>query len=307
MRDAATLVEVGLRDGIQPIGTLIDTRMKIDLLNDLYATGLRRIEVTSFVSPKAVPQLADAEEVLAAAHRLPDLDAQVLVPTVRQAERALKAGAKRLAFVLSVSEAHNQSNVHRAPAQSAEEYAEIVRLLPTDVKMRLNIATAFDCPYRGEIPPAETIAIAQRLAEVAPEAEIALCDTTGRVTPDRVTRLFAAVRARCPPTVRWAFHAHDTYGMGAANVWAAWQAGVEVFDASAGGLGGCPFAPGATGNVATEDVVWMFDHAQVSTGVDLPGLVAVAKRFGQLPGAQIGGRVRDAMTARQAAQRTQAA
>lgn len=307
MKPAATLVDVGLRDGIQPIAPWIDTQTKIDLLNDLYATGLRRIEVTSFVNAKAVPQLADAGEVLAAAHRLPDLDAQVLVPTVRQAERALKAGAKRLAFVLSVSEAHNQSNVHRRPDQSVEEYAEIVCLMPPRTKLRLNVATAFDCPYRGEVPPTETIEIVRRLAEIAPAAEIALCDTTGRVTPDRVAQLFEAVRAHCPPTVRWAFHAHDTYGMGAANVWAAWQAGVEVFDASAAGLGGCPFAPGATGNVATEDVVWMFDHAQVTTGVDLAGLVAVAKRFGQLPDAQVGGRVRDALVARQSAQRTQAA
>lgn len=306
MRDV-TLVEVGMRDGFQPIAPFIPTETKIALMGKLYEAGIRRMEVTSFVNPTAVPQLADAAQILDAAQNFPDLDPQVLVPTVRQAERALTAGARHLAFVLSVSEAHNQNNVRRSPAQSVDECEAIVNLLPAGTKLRLNVATAFDCPFQGEIAQSETLAIASRLAEIAPDAEIALCDTTGRVTPDRVTSIFDLVQKHCPSSVRWAFHGHDTYGMGAANVWAAWNAGITVIDSSIAGLGGCPFAPGATGNVATEDVAWMFDNAGVATEIDIVRLASVADAFAKIPGALIGGRVREAISARQRADRARAA
>lgn len=296
--ESVEIVEVGLRDGFQSVGPFIPTDRKIALVTALHAAGLRRMEVTSFVSPRALPQLADAAEVLAAAQALSGLDAQVLVPTARHAERALAAGADHLSFVLSVSERHNRGNVRRSPAESAEEYAQIVAMMPPGTRMRLNLATAFDCPHLGKVDQAETLALLERLAGCAPQAEVALCDTTGRVDPGHVRTLFGAAAERFPEVVRWAFHGHDTYGLGAANVLAAWDAGVRVFDASVAGLGGCPFAPGATGNVATEDLVYMFDGMGAATGIDLATLVKAAHEVAELPGAQTGGRVRIAMEAR---------
>jgi len=300
------IVEVGPRDGFQSVGPFIPTDTKIAILRKLYDAGVRRVEATSFVSARAVPQLADAPEIVAAARALPGLDAQVLVPTVRYAERALEAGTQHIAFVLSVSERHNRSNVRRAPAESAEEYARIVELVPKYMPIRLNVATAFDCPFGGPIEVEVTLELLDTLVGACPRAEIALCDTTGRVTPNRVRDLFAAALARYPQVPAWAFHAHDTFGQGAANALAAWNAGVHAFDGSVSGLGGCPFAPGATGNVATEDLVWMFEGMGLTTGIDLKAMVGVACEVARLPGAQTGGRVRDAMTARECRSRTAA-
>jgi hydroxymethylglutaryl-CoA lyase len=291
----ATLVEVGPRDGFQPIGPLVAASIKIDFIQRLYAAGIRRIEATAFVSARAVPQMADARQILTAAMALPGLDAQVLAPNQRCAEQALSAGANHLAFVLSVSEAHNMSNVRRTPLASAEEYASVAAAAPSGVKLRLNVATAFDCPFGGAVPASQTLALLERLTDINREAEIALCDTTGRATPDHVASLFAACRSRFPTISRWAFHGHDTYGLGVANVLAAWQVGVSVFDASFAGLGGCPFAPGATGNVATEDVVWTLETMGIATGIDLTSLLAVADDGARLDGAQPGGRVRNAI------------
>jgi hydroxymethylglutaryl-CoA lyase len=292
-----TLVDVGPRDGFQSIETIIPTATKISLLQGLHAAGVRRVEATAFVSEKAVPQFADAAELLAAAQALPGMDPQVLVPNERHAERAIRAGAKHLAFVLSVSAKHNQNNVRRTPRESAAEYRRIVAGVPADTKIRLNLATAFDCPFDGAIDLETTLSLMDELIEVAPQAEICPCDTTGRVTPDRVNALFAAAKARFPATRHWAYHGHDTYGLGVANVVAAWGAGVDRIDASIAGLGGCPFAPGATGNVATEDVVWMFQNMGVQSGIDIALLTEVARRTVALPGALSGGRVRDALTA----------
>jgi hydroxymethylglutaryl-CoA lyase len=294
---SVSLVEVGPRDGFQPIETLIPTARKIAFVDQLHAAGIRRMEVTAFVSNEAVPQLADAAEVLAAAQALPGMDAQVLVPNLRHAERALAAGAKHLAFVVSVSEKHNRNNVRRGPLESVAEYARIVSMLPADVKMRLNVATAFDCPFDGAIAPETTFALLDHLVPILPTAEICPCDTTGRVTPDRVAGLIETARKRYPQARSWAYHGHDTYGLGLANVVAAWQAGIDVIDSSFAGLGGCPFAPGATGNVSTEDVVWMFETMGVATGVTLDALIAVAREGAAIPGASAGGRVRDAVVA----------
>ena len=294
---AATIVDVGPRDGFQPIRPTIPTDRKIDVIRRLHAAGLRRIEATAFVSDTAVPQLADAKEVMSAAQELAGLDVQVLVPNQRHAERALAAGATRLAFVLSVSEKHNMNNVRRRPADSVEEYARIAAILPPGVLMRMNIATAFDCPFDGPVDPAEAMRMIDRLAEILPEAEICPCDTTGRVTSDRVGALLRTARERHPEVAGWAYHGHDTYGLGVANAIAALEAGVSVIDASIGGLGGCPFAPGATGNVATEDVVWTFERMGIATGINLDALIPIARDVAALPGALAGGRVRDALTA----------
>lgn len=295
-----SIVEVGPRDGFQSVGPIIATDEKIAIIKELYAAGVRRMEATSFVSTSALPQMADAVEVLTAAQALPGLDVQVLVPTERQAQRALDSGARHLVFVLSVSEAHNRSNVRRSPAESVEEYARIARLMPEGVKMRLNLATAFDCPYDGRVASGKTLDLLDQLLSVYSAREIALCDTTGRVDPAHVAHLTEATRERWP-AITWAFHAHDTYGLGAANTLAAWNSGIRVFDAAVAGLGGCPFAPGATGNVATEDLLWMFEGMGIGTGFDLVTLVGIAQRVKALPGAQVGGRVRDALTARSCA------
>jgi len=292
---AVEIVEVGPRDGYQGIGPFIPTDTKVRLLHGLAAAGLRRIEVGSFVSPAALPQMRDTAEVLAACASLPKVSAQVLVPSERRGREAMAAGAQRLVFVLSVSEAHNRSNVRRHTLESVDEYARLVAAMPPGIAMRLAIATAFDCPFTGRVPQADTLALLDRLVPLRPDVEIALCDTTGRVAPDHVAGLFAAAQARFPGVPAWAFHAHDTYGLGLANVSAAYGMGVRVFDASFGGLGGCPFAPGATGNVATEDVAWMFGRMGVATGVNLDALLPLAQEAATLPGAVPGGRVRQAL------------
>jgi hydroxymethylglutaryl-CoA lyase len=302
--DAVQLVEVGPRDGLQMIDPFVPTSRKRALLRGLHSAGLRRIEIGSFVSASAVPQLADIREILGAAKELPGLDGQVLVATARRGVEAVEAGARHLVFVVSVSEKHNARNVHRTPRESVGEYARLVESIPADTTLRLDVSTAFDCPFDGAIAEETTVALVSELAEIRRDVEIALCDTTGRVTPDAVSHLFRACFSAIPEVERWAFHGHDTYGMGIANVVSAWHAGVNVFDASFGGLGGCPFAPGATGNVATEDLVWMFDRLGVRTGVDLEALLDVAKDAASLPGAIAGGRVRDAFTAARRGDRT---
>jgi len=291
-----TIVEVAPRDGFQSIGPWIPTWRKLAIITALARAGLNRIEIGSFVSPKAIPQLADTAELLRGCEAIEGLDAQILIATRRRAEDALAAGARHLSFVLSVSAAHNQNNVRRSPAQSAAEYAEIAALLPPGTKIRLNLATAFDCPFTGRVAMADTLAVLADVAHVVPGAEIALCDTTGRVTPDHVGQLFAMAQDRFPG-VHWNFHGHDTYGLGVANVLAAIGAGVRSIDAAAAGLGGCPYAPGATGNVATEDVVWTLSRMNIETGINLARLLAVAHEAAALAGAQPGGRARQALAA----------
>jgi len=292
------IVEVGPRDGFQSIAPFVPTATKIAVIEALYQAGVRRMETTSFVSASAVPQMADAAEIVAATSRLDGLDAQVLVPNARHAERALAAGATHLSAFLSVSERHNLGNVRRTPLESVEDYRQMAALLPAGGKMRVSLVTSFDCPYDGRVASGDVIALLERLVAVKDDAEIALCDTTGRADPMQVADLFRLAQQRFPEVRGWAFHGHDTYGMGAANCAAAYDAGVRVIDASVAGLGGCPFAPGATGNVASEDLVWMFDHMGVASGIDLAALLTVAERVTQLPGAQVGGRVRQAMAAR---------
>ena len=293
-----TIVEVGPRDGYQGIGPFIPTQTKISLLERLAAAGLTRIEIGSFVSPKALPQMRDTADVLAACARLPRLRPQVLVPSERWGREAVAAGATALVFVLSVSESHNRNNVRRSPEESAEEYARLLAAVPAGTAIRLDLATSFDCPFEGRVPVEKTLALLDRLVPLDPAAEICPCDTTGRADPAHVAELFAAVRERFPAVSAWALHAHDTYGLGLANVHAAYREGVRVFDASFAGLGGCPFAPGATGNVATEDLVWMFGRMGVSTGIDLDRLLPVARDGAAIPGGLSGGRVRDALSAR---------
>lgn len=297
----ATLIEVAPRDGFQPIGPFIPTDEKVGFVEAAHAAGLRRIEIGSFVNPAAVPQLRDTAEVLARTRDLPGLDPQVLVPNARGVALALAAGAQHLVYVISASDAHNRSNVRRDTDASIREYGEAVRDLPAETRLRLNLATAFDCPFDGRMDEAFVLDRLGRMLDHRAEVEVGLCDTTGRADPDHVAGLAAACLRRWGEDTRFVFHGHDTYGLGLANIAAAWRAGIAGFDTAFGGLGGCPFAPGATGNTATEDAAWMFRRMGVDTGIDLPALVAVAARAAALPGASPGGRVRAAMAGATAA------
>lgn len=299
MSVAVEIIDVGPRDGFQSIGPFIATDVKIDLIRRLHAAGLRRIETTSFVNPTAIAQMADAAEIVAAGAAIDGLEAQILVPSLRQMQRALEVGCLNFAAIASVSPAHNMANVRRTPMESVLEYGRMIDAMPRGGKMRLNVVTAFDCPFDGRVAPDDVRLIMDALLAISTDVEVALCDTTGRADPQQVQQLFSNVIAAYPEVSDWAFHGHDTYGMGTANVMAAYQACVRRFDASIAGLGGCPFAPGATGNVATEDLVWMFDHMGVATGIDLEALLAVAQDAAALEGAQSGGRVRDAYAGRQ--------
>ncbi len=298
----ATLIEVAPRDGFQPIGPFIPTEAKIGFVREAHAAGLHRIEIGSFVNPKAVPQLSDTGDVLRGTAGLPGLDPQILVPNARGVDLALQAGATHLVYVISASDAHNRSNVRRDTDVSIEEYGAVMRGLPAGTRVRLNLATAFDCPFDGRMDEAFVLERLGRMLDHRADVEVGLCDTTGRADPAHVASLSGACLRRWSDAgTTVVFHGHDTYGLGLANIAAAWGAGITGFDTAFAGLGGCPFAPGATGNTATEDAAWMFRRMGVETGVDLVALMPLALRAAALPGAQPGGRVRAAMTASRAA------
>lgn len=291
----ATLIEVAPRDGFQLIGPFIPTEAKVSFVEAAHAAGLRRIEIGSFVSTAAVPQLRDTAAVFAHTRDLPGLDPQVLVANARGVATALEAGVRHLVYVISASDAHNRANVRRNTDVSIKEYAEVVASLPSGTRLRLNLATAFDCPFDGRMEPDFVLDRLARMLDPRPDVEVGLCDTTGRADPDHVFGLARECLRRWAPGTHFIFHGHDTYGLGLANIAAAWRAGLTGFDTAFGGLGGCPFAPGATGNTATEDAAWMFRRMRIGTGLDLDALVALARRAAALPGAAPGGRVRTAM------------
>lgn len=295
-----TISDVAPRDGIQSIAApIVTTEAKIALIRALYDAGIRRMEVGSFVSPRAIPQMAGTEAVLAAAKALPGLECTVLVPNRKGFEAAIAHGADRLGLFMSVTEGHNKANVNRSRAESLAGLTEIVRATPAGTKIRFNLSCCFHCPFEGVVPEKDALDFVERVVAIDPEMEIALADTTGNAAPDQVRRLFEHAHRKWG--TRFAFHGHDTYGMGVANVVAAYEAGCRIIDSAAGGIGGCPFAPGATGNVATEDVVWMFRRMGVSTGIDWTRLLAAADRSAAIPGSLPGGRMRGVPAARQAA------
>jgi hydroxymethylglutaryl-CoA lyase len=300
----AIISEVAPRDGLQSIGPFVPTETKIALVRKLYAAGLRRMEVSSFVSPRAVPQMADGAEVLRAAMTLPGLECTMLAPNRKGFELALAAGAHRVGLFMSVTEAHNKANVNRTRAESFADLSGIVRdATAAGMKVRFNLSCAFHCPFEGVVPEREALDWVERVVALDPTMEIGIADTTGNAAPDQVGRVFAhAVRAwpGSGAAPRFAFHGHDTYGLGVANCAAAWAAGCRVFDSAAGGLGGCPFAPGATGNVATEDVAWLLRRMGVETGIDWTALLAAADFAASIPHALPGGRMRAVPAARAA-------
>jgi len=273
---SVSIREVGPRDGLQSEPP-VPVEGRVRLVDALSATGVGRIEVGSFVSPKAVPAMAGTGEVFAAIRRRPGVVYSALVPNRRGAEAALAAGADRLQVVVAASERYNKANVNRTVAETLDEIGGVVRLAG-DTPVEATVSTAWGCPYEGEVPPGRVVGLAERLAGLGCQA-VSLGDTTGMATPTRVEALLAALAGRVPPVN---CHFHDTRGTGLANVVAALQAGCADVDAAVGGLGGSPTAPGAAGNVATEDVVHMVEDMGVATGVDLDALLAAARVAGEL-------------------------
>ncbi len=267
MSAAVTVVEVGPRDGLQNEAAIVPAAAKVELIERLAAAGLPVVEATSFVSPRAVPQLADADEVLPAVHRRPGVRYPVLVPNLRGLERALQAGADAVAVFTAASEAFAHANINMSVAQSLLAFAPVLqRARAEGMWTRGYVSTAFGCPYQGVVEPAVVAGIAAALSGLGCD-EISLGDTIGVGRPEQVPEVVGAVAASVP-VERIALHLHDTGGRALANVAAGLEAGVRVFDSSAGGLGGCPFAPGAPGNLATEALVDMLHARGYETGVD---------------------------------------
>jgi hydroxymethylglutaryl-CoA lyase len=278
MSEKIGLREVGLRDGLQSIAEILPTEHKIAWLEAEHAAGVREIEVSSFVPPKLLPQLADAEAVVRHALGLPGLTVSTLIPNLRGAERGLALGVHEMNFVLSVSEGHNRANVRRTTAESIEDFRRVVALChtaPAERRPRVacGLATAFGCTIEGAVDEDRVLDIAVEVAEAGADA-IILADTVGYGQPAAVERVFRRVIAEVAP-LPVAGHFHDTRGLGLANVLAALNAGARAFDASLGGLGGCPYAPGATGNIVTEDLAFMLEAMGFETGIDIGRLIKV--------------------------------
>jgi hydroxymethylglutaryl-CoA lyase len=271
------LCEVGPRDGLQNEPAPVSTEDKIRYIDLLSQTGLKLIETTSFVSPKAIPQMSDAAAVMAGIERRAGVSYLVLVPNLRGLARAREAGARAIAVFTAASESFTRRNINMTIDESLAGFADVVREARTEgMWVRGYVSTAFGCPYEGRVPVERVVWVANALLEMGAD-EISIGDTIGVGTPNQVFDVVDGLKATAP-LERVAMHFHDTRGTALANIVAALEAGVAIFDASSGGLGGCPYAPGATGNVATEDVIYMLHGMGIETGVDL-ALVRAASRF----------------------------
>jgi hydroxymethylglutaryl-CoA lyase len=278
-----TVVEVGPRDGLQNEAVVVATAAKVELVERLAGAGLPVVEVTSFVSPRAVPQLADADAVLPAVRRCPGVRYPVLVPNVRGLERALAAGADAIAVFTAASEAFTRANINMSVAESLDAFAPVLeRARAAGMWTRGYVSTAFGCPYQGAVAPADVAGVAGALFDLGCD-EVSIGDTIGAGRPEQVPDVVAAVTGRVP-VERVALHLHDTGGLALRNAAAGLAAGVRTFDSSAGGLGGCPFAPGAPGNVATEALVEMLHEHGYETGVDLEAVRATGAWMRELVG-----------------------
>jgi hydroxymethylglutaryl-CoA lyase len=271
------IYEVGPRDGLQNEAAPVATADKLRFLALLAAGGLREIEATSFVSPKAIPQLADADELLRSLPRAPGVRYPVLVPNLRGLERAETAGADAIAVFTAASSAFTERNIGMTVEESLAAFEPVLaRAAERGWWRRAYVSTAFGCPYTGRVEPSAVVTVGRRLLDMGAD-EICFGDTIGVGVPDQVVALTAAAVARGIPVERIAYHFHDTRGTALANVAAGLAAGVRCFDAAAGGTGGCPYAPGATGNLATEDLVYLLDASGWEHGVDLGGVLAAAR------------------------------
>jgi hydroxymethylglutaryl-CoA lyase len=283
--------EVGPRDGLQSVKATMPTADKLRWIDALFAAGVREIEVASFVPAKLLPQMADAADVVRHAVTLPGLVVMALVPNRKGAQAALEAGVHKLTMPVSASVAHSLANVRKTPTEMVEEVraiAELRRAIAPHVKLEAGISTAFGCTLQGLVPEDDVIRLAAQCIEAGAD-ESGLSDTVGYANPAQVRRLFRRLRAEFGKHAG-AAHMHNTRGLGIANCLAAWDEGVRTFDASLGGLGGCPYAPGASGNAVTEDLVFMFEAMGVRTGIDIRKLIAArAPLMAGLPGEPVYG------------------
>ena len=284
------IVEVGPRDGLQNEKTLIPTAAKIELIDRLSATGLQTVEATSFVSPKWVPQLADAAEVFTGIHRRQGVAYPVLVPNLQGYERARAVGADEVAVFTAASDAFNRNNINASIDESIERFRPVLeRAAAEGVRVRGYVSTVLGCPFQGEVPLADVVRVARTLHALGCY-EVSLGDTIGIGTPGKARAMLKAVAAEVPmPSL--AIHFHDTRGQALANILACLEEGVAVVDAAVSGTGGCPYAPGASGNVASEDVVYMLEGMGIRTGIDLPALVDTGRWLAALLGRGSGSKV----------------
>ena len=288
------IVEVGARDGLQNEKTIVATAAKIELIDRLSATGLQSIEATSFVSPKWIPQLADAAEVLAGITRLPGVHYPVLVPNLQGYERARAVGADEIAIFTAASEAFNQRNINATIDESLARFAPVMERARGDgVRVRGYVSTVLGCPYQGAVPLADVVRVARALHAMGCY-EVSLGDTIGVGTPGKARDMLRAVAGEVPIDAL-AVHFHDTYGQALSNILACLEEGVAVVDASVAGTGGCPYARGASGNVASEDVVYMLHGLGIRTGVDLPLLAETGRWLAALLGRETGSKAGKAL------------
>jgi hydroxymethylglutaryl-CoA lyase len=289
----ASIYEVSLRDGLQNEHRLVPTSAKLELADALFRAGLQHVELTSFVSPKWVPQLADAEDVARQVSVPEGVTVSALVPNAHGFERARGVGLREIAVFMSASETHNRKNTHKSIARSLETFAEIVPpALASGMRVRAYVSTVWGCPYEGEIPPEAALEISFELLKLGCY-QISLGDTIGVGTPLQTRRL-CELFLRNIEQEKLALHLHDTRGQALANALVGLTLGITTFDASVGGLGGCPYAPGAAGNLATEDLVYMLEGMGVATGVDLEALVQAGKTAERVVGRPLPGKVHQA-------------
>ncbi len=284
--------EVATRDGFQIEAGFIPTDSKVALVDALSDCGYAKIEVTSFTSPKAIPMLRDAEEVMGRIRRVAGVEYTVLVPNLRGAERALESRADELNLVMSVSETHNLANLRMPREKSFAALEGVIRHVAGRTPINVSLSCCFGCPMEGEVPQDEVLRWAARFAELG-EGRVrglTICDTTGMAHPAQVSRMVEALQQRFGK-LQLTLHFHNTRGMGLANVLAAVQGGIERFDGSLGGLGGCPYAPGASGNIASEDAIHMLDAMGYDTGMDISKLLAVARQLPGIVGHEVPGQV----------------
>lgn len=284
------VIEVGTRDGLQIERFIVPAQRKIEIINDMIASGLRSIEVTSFVSPKAVPQLADAAEVLAGVKKRDDTCLMALVPNVKAAERAAQTPLDAGVLLCSTSETHNRKNLNRSIGESVAGFPQVAqRLREAGIDVRGVMATVFGCPFEGEVKVESILRIVRAYVGLG-ISHVGLGDTTGMATPTNIRQIVRALQAEFPD-LEYTLHLHNTRGIGLANVLVGLQEGIRRFDSSVAGLGGCPFAAGATGNICTEDLIYLLHESGYETGVDLQKAIAVAKKMEQTLGRQLSGQV----------------
>ena len=286
--------DVVMRDGFQIEPNFVPTDDKVMLVDELSECGFAKIEVTSFTSPKAIPMLRDAEEVMGRIKRLPGVEYTVLVPNLRGAERALESKADEFNLVMSTSETHNLANLRMGREKSFAGLVEVIQYVDGRTPINVSLSTSFGCPMEGEVPQAVVEGFAQRFADLGVRG-LTICDTTGMANPNQVKKICDSLQKQFP-SLQLTLHFHNTRGMGLANMLAAVQSGIVRFDGSLGGLGGCPYAPGASGNISSEDAIHMLDAMGYDTGMNILKLIHLSKELPRIVGHEVPGQVAKAGT-----------